>query len=67
MDFRSRQQFTRALEPLRQALEAHRRSLGELESALIEFERPSISQNRGRGAPRSNSKVAALRDLDDAG
>ena len=38
MDFRSRQQLTRALEPLKQALETHCLSLSLLESALIEFE-----------------------------
>jgi hypothetical protein len=38
MDFRSRQQLTRALEPLKQALEAHRRSLVVLDRTLMEFE-----------------------------
>jgi len=38
MDFRSRQQLTRALEPLREALESHCRSLALLDSALNEFE-----------------------------
>ena len=38
VDFRSPQQLTRALEPLKQALETHRRSLTLLESALREFE-----------------------------
>ena len=37
MDFRTRQ-LKRALEPLMQAMEAHHRSLEELESVLIEFE-----------------------------
>jgi excisionase family DNA binding protein len=37
MDFRI-QQLKRALEPLREALESHHRSLEGLESALIEFE-----------------------------
>src|SRR5215212_11837456 len=37
MDFRTRQ-LKRALEPLREALESHHRSLEGLESALIEFE-----------------------------
>ena len=37
MDFRIRQ-LKRALEPLREALESHHRSLEGLESALIEFE-----------------------------
>src|ERR671921_1280872 len=59
MDFRTRQ-LKRALEPLRQALEVHHRSLEELESALIEFEdnlggpeerpeRPQAKQGEGGG------------------
>jgi excisionase family DNA binding protein len=57
MDFRIRQ-LKRALEPLRQALESHHRSLEDLESALIEFqealggqgerqERPQVQQQQG--------------------
>ena len=40
----------RALEPLEQALESHRRSLEEIESALIEFEETSkqLEQRPGR-------------------
>jgi len=37
VDFR-RRQLQRTLEPLREALESHHRSLERLESALIEFE-----------------------------
>ena len=37
MDFRTRQ-LKRALEPLRQFLESHHRSLEELKSAFVEFE-----------------------------
>jgi excisionase family DNA binding protein len=37
MELRTRQ-LRRALDPLREALEYHRRSLEGLESALIEFE-----------------------------
>lgn len=57
MDFK-RQQLRRALEPLKLALEAHHRSLEELESALIEVdealsgraerpERPQQAQQQG--------------------
>ena len=46
MDFRSPQQLTRVLEPLRQALESHRRSLEGLESVLIEFEEALDGQER---------------------
>ena len=46
VDFRSPQQLTRALEPLRQALESHRRSLEGLESVLIEFEEALDGQER---------------------
>ena len=61
MDFRARQ-LKRALEPLRQALEAHHRSLEDLESALVEFqealggqqeerrqERPQVQQQGAEG------------------
>src|SRR5215210_6209197 len=57
MDFK-RQHLRRALEPLKLALEAHHRSLEELESALIEVdealsgrkerpERPQLAQQGG--------------------
>ena len=60
MDFRIRQ-LKRALEPLREALESHHRSLEGLESALIEFEETSLtSQNRGRSVPRPNQEQEAL-------
>ncbi len=60
MDFR-RRQLKRALEPLMQALEAHHRSLEELESALIEFEenlsgqekRPERPQAKQQGGPEA--------------
>ena len=60
MDFR-RRQLKRALEPLMQALEAHHRSLEELESALIEFEenlsgqekRPERPQAKQGGGPEA--------------
>ena len=45
MDFRKRQ-LKWALEPLRQALESHRRSLEGLESALIKFEETLDGQER---------------------
>ena len=45
MDFRIRQ-LKRALEPLREALESHHRSLEGLESALIEFEEALDGQER---------------------
>ena len=58
---RQPQHLKRALEPLRQALESHHRSLEELESALIAFEknlggqeerpeRPQQAQQQGAGA-----------------
>jgi hypothetical protein len=52
MDFRSRQQLKRALEPLRQALETHRRSLSLLESALIEFEETFNQLEQRPGGPQ---------------
>ena len=42
----------RALEPLRQALEAHHRSLEDLESALIEFQEALGGQEEGRRQER---------------
>ncbi len=54
MDFRIRQ-LKRALEPLREALESHHRSLEGLESALIEFEEtfnePEQRQQRPQAQP----------------
>src|SRR5215216_5307501 len=54
MDFRIRQ-LKRALEPLREALESHHRSLEGLESALIEFEEtfnePEQRQERPQAQP----------------
>ena len=65
MDFRSRQQLKRALEPLREALESHRRSLSLLESALIEFEETFNQLAQRRGDPhvqKKSSSREALRD-----
>ena len=54
MDFRIRQ-LKRTLEPLREALESHHRSLEGLESALIEFEEtfnePEQRQQRPQAQP----------------
>jgi hypothetical protein len=52
MDFRSRQQLTQALEPLKQALESHLRSLEGLESALIEFEETFNQLEHRYGRPQ---------------
>ena len=71
MDFRTRQ-LQRALEPLRQALESHHRSLEELESALIEFaenldvqeqrpERPQAQQQGG--AEREGLDLLSITDV----
>jgi hypothetical protein len=51
MDFRKRQ-LKWALEPLRQALESHRRSLEGLESALIEFEETFNQLEQRPGGPQ---------------
>ncbi len=45
-------QLKRALEPLRQALEAHHRSLEDLESALVEFQEALGGQEEGRRQER---------------
>jgi excisionase family DNA binding protein len=56
MDFRTRQ-LKRALEPLRHALEAHHRSLEDLESALIEFQEAlGGQQEEGRRQERPQAQ-----------
>ena len=70
MDFRTRQ-LQRALEPLRQALESHHRSLEELESALIEFaenldvqeQRPERPQAQQGGAERESLDLLSITDV----
>ena len=52
IDFRSRQQLTWGLKKLKQALEAHHRSLEELESALIEFEETFKEPQQRPGRPQ---------------
>ena len=46
MERQRRQYYKRVLQPLREALESHRRSLEGLESALIEFEEALDGQER---------------------
>ena len=72
---RQPQHPSQALEPLRQALEFHRRSLEELESALIEFEetlsgreerpeRPQAQQQGGVGeAEREGLDLLSITDV----
>ena len=55
MDFRIRQ-LKRALEPLRQALEAHHRSLEDLESALVEFQEAFGGQQEERRQERPQAQ-----------
>ena len=75
MDFRTRQ-LKRALEPLRHALEAHHRSLEDLESALVEFqealggqqeerrqERPQVQQQGAEGSLDLLSITDVCREL----
>ena len=75
MDPRTRQ-LKRALEPLRQALEAHHRSLEDLESALVEFqeafggqqeerrqERPQVQQQGAEGGLDLLSITDVCREL----
>ena len=52
MDFRTRQ-LRRALEPLRDALESHHRSLEGLESALIEFEEALVGRDERPERPQA--------------
>ena len=55
MDF-STWQLKRALEPLRQALEFHHRSIEELESALIEFEEALSGQEERPERPQAQQR-----------
>src|SRR5215210_2513596 len=71
MDFRIRQ-LKRALEPLREALESHHRSLEGLESALIEFEEtfnePEQRQQRPLAQPGAGSlNLLSIPDVPGAG
>ena len=63
MDFRIRQ-LKRAMEPLREALESHHRSLEGLESALIEFEEtfkePEQRQERPQAQPGAGGHLDLL-------
>jgi excisionase family DNA binding protein len=63
MDFRIRQ-LKRSLEPLREALESHHRSLEGLESALIEFEEtfnePEQKQERPQAQPQAQPGAGSL-------
>ena len=63
MDFRTRQ-LKRALEPLREALESHHRSLEGLESALIEFEEALTGRDERPERPQAQQGEAAGGGLD---
>jgi excisionase family DNA binding protein len=61
---RQTQFIKRALGPLRQALETHRRSLEELESALLEFEEALQGQGQERPqAQQGNSDLLSIMDV----
>src|ERR687890_290393 len=59
MDFRIRQ-LKRALEPLREALESHHRSLEGLESTLIEFEEPFNEPQQRQERPQAQPGAGSL-------
>ena len=59
MDFRIRQ-LKRALEPLREALESHHRSLEGLESALIEFEETFNEPEQRKERPQAQPGAGGL-------
>ena len=63
MDFRTRQ-LKRALEPLRDALESHHRSLEGLESALIEFEDALVGREERPERPQAQQGEAGGGGLD---
>ena len=58
------QHLKRALEPLRQALEAHHHSLEGLESALVEFEEALGGQGEKQERPQAQQQGAAEGGLD---
>jgi len=62
MDFRIRQ-LKRALEPLREALESHHRSLEGLESVLIEFEETFNEPEQRQQRPQAQQPGAGSLDL----
>ena len=59
MDVRIRQ-LKRVLEPLREALESHHRSLEGLESALIEFEETFNEPEQRQGRPQAQPRAGSL-------
>ena len=61
MDFRSRQQLKRALEPLKQALASHRRSLALLEGALIDFEETFNQPEQSPGPPQAQQPSSSIK------
>jgi chromosome segregation ATPase len=60
MDFRIRQ-LKRSLEPLREALESHHRSLEGLESAILEFEETFNEPEQKQERPQAQHKGQARR------
>src|SRR5215216_7567804 len=62
MDVRIRQ-LKRVLEPLREALESHHRSLEGLESALIEFEETFNEPEQRQQRPQAKEPGAGSLDL----
>ena len=62
MNFRTRQ-LKRTLEPLREALETHHRSLEGLESALIEFEETLSEPEQRQERPQAQRQGAGNLDL----
>ena len=61
MDLSTRQQLTRALEPLRQAFESHRRSLALLDSALLEFEETFNQLEQRPGRPQAQQISSSVK------
>src|ERR687897_3135228 len=59
MDFKIRQ-LKRVLEPLREALESHHRSLEGLESALIEFEETFNEPEQRKERPQAQPGAGGL-------
>ena len=59
MERQRRQHYKRVLQPLREALESHRRSLEGLERALIEFEEALGVQERREHPKEQEASISS--------
>ena len=62
MDFRPGLPLTRALEPLKQTWDSHRRSLALLDSALLEFEETFNQLEQKPGRPQAQQIRSSVKE-----